>query len=49
LDVVDVVPAKELEFIQVQWVLDGIHVVIVKHIASVVVSQDCLTARTVLQ
>jgi hypothetical protein len=49
LNVVDIVPAKELEFVKVQWVLDGIHVVIVQNIASMVVGQDSLTTRAILQ
>jgi hypothetical protein len=49
LNVIDIVPAKELEFVEVQWVLDGIHVVIVQDIASMVVGQDCLATRAILQ
>jgi hypothetical protein len=49
LDVVDIVPAKQLEFIKVLRVLNGVHVVIVEDITSMVVSQDCLTTRAILQ
>jgi hypothetical protein len=49
LDIVDIVPTKELKFVKVQWVLDGIHVVIVQNIASMIVGQDSLTTRAILQ
>jgi hypothetical protein len=49
LDIVDIVPAKELEFIEVLRVLDSVHVVIVQDITPMVVGQDGLTTRTILQ
>jgi hypothetical protein len=49
LDIVDIVPAKELEFIKVLRVLNGVYVVVVQNIPSVVIGQDCLTTRAILQ
>jgi hypothetical protein len=49
LDIVDIVPAKELEFIKVLRVLDSVHVMIVQDITSMVVGQDRLTTRAILQ
>jgi hypothetical protein len=49
LDIVDIVPTKELEFIKVLRVLDGVYVVVVQNITSMVIGQDCLTTRAILQ
>ena len=49
LNVVDVVPTQELEFIKVQGVLNSVDVVIVQDITSMVVGQDCLATRAILQ
>jgi hypothetical protein len=49
LNIVDIVPAKKLELVEVQRVLNSIHVVIVQDIASMVVGQDCLTTRAILR
>ena len=49
LDVVDVVPTHKLELIKVQGVLNSVDVVIVQDITSMVVGQDCLTTRAILQ
>jgi GTP cyclohydrolase I len=47
LDVVDVVPAQQLEFVNIGRVLDSVDVVVVKHIATVVVCEHSLASRAV--
>lgn len=47
MDVIDVVPAQQLEFVNIGRVLDSVDVVVVKHITTVVVCKHGLASRAV--